>query len=83
MWGGPRNAISILQLFKILEKINKKKLKRSFKDKRKGDQKIFISNNNRLKKNFGWMPKINKEKGISLMHTWMLDNIDKLKNCIS
>ena len=81
--GGPSNAISILQLFKILEKINKKKLKRSFKDKRKGDQKIFISNNNRLKKNFGWKPKVDKEKGISLMHTWMHDNLDKLKNCIS
>jgi len=81
--GGPTNALSILQLFKILERINKKKLKRSFKVKRKGDQKIFISNNSRLKKIFGWKPRINKEKGISLMHKWMHNNLDKLKNCIS
>ncbi len=77
--GGPKNTLSIIELCKILEKINNKKLNVKHEKERKSDQKIFVSNNELLKKTFSWKPMTNKIKGIALLYEWMVSNIEDLK----
>jgi CDP-paratose 2-epimerase len=77
--GGRKNALSLIELCNFLEKINNRKVNIKYEKERKSDQKIFISNNSLLKKNFLWEPKIDKFKGIKLLHNWIISNIKDLK----
>ena len=63
--GGPRNSLSILELFEILEAKLDTKIKYSFGDERPSDQKIFISDNSLISKLTGWEPHTNYLDGIS------------------
>tara|TARA_B100000686_G_C16700061_1_gene922843 strand:+ start:118 stop:1143 length:1026 start_codon:yes stop_codon:yes gene_type:complete len=76
--GGNKNSLSIIELCKILKTINKKNLLVKFKKERKSDQKIFISNNTLLQKNFSWKPETNKLKGIKLLHKWISSNLEQI-----
>ena len=77
--GGIKNSISILELIDILQNYNNRKTKIDFKKERKADQKIFISNNNSLYKNFRWFPKTNKYQGIKKLYIWIKKNLDIFK----
>lgn len=77
--GGTKNTLSIIELCKILENMNNRKLNIRHEKERKSDQKIFVSNNELLKKTFSWEPTTNKFKGISLLYNWMVSNIEDLK----
>jgi len=72
--GGYNFSLSILELLDILEKILGKKIKVNFSKWRMGDQKVYISNNLRLKKNFGWKPLISPKVGIKKLMSWVYDN---------
>ena len=65
--GGIKNSLSIIELISILEKKLKRKIKYKFKSKRKSDQKIFISDNSKLKSLLNWYPNTDKNKGINLL----------------
>ena len=72
--GGYNFSLSILELLDILEKILGKKIKVNFSKWRMGDQKVYISNNLRLKKIFGWEPLISPKVGIKKLMSWVYDN---------
>jgi CDP-paratose 2-epimerase len=77
--GGFENAISILQLIKYLKNYLDLELPFDYSMERMGDQKIFVSNNELLKKEFGWIPKTNIENGLSQMINWMRENVDTIR----
>jgi len=83
--GGPKFAISILELFEILEKLegkkgsNGRKFKYSYDDWRPGDQKVYISGVGRAKKDFGWSPKISPKKGVKMLYEWINANKKLIK----
>lgn len=77
--GGMKNSLSILELCKYINVLNGNQIKYTFKKKRKGDQKIFISNNTLLQKKLNWRPKIDKFSGIKSLHRWMLSNMKNIK----
>ena len=77
--GGIKNSISILELIDTLQKYNRRKAKISFKKERKADQKIFVSNNKSLYKNFRWLPKTSKQQGIRKLYIWIKENLDIFK----
>ncbi len=77
--GGTKNSISIIELIEILEKKLKRKVNYSYKNERKSDQKIFISDNSKLKKYIGWVPKTNKEIGIENLYNWININLENFK----
>ncbi|MCH7622913.1 MAG: insulinase family protein, partial [Nitrospinae bacterium] len=52
--------------------INEVKIK--FQEARPGDQKVFISNIEKAKKDFGWEPKTNINTGIGKLCQWVEDN---------
>ena len=70
--GGRGNSISILELLEFLEKdLAIKPSEVSFGPWRLADQKLYISNTQRAKREFGWEPKVSKEEGIKRLYEWM------------
>jgi len=74
--GGPNFSLSIYwELADLLEKISGKKYKDvSFSNWRPGDQKIYISDISKAKKDFGWSPKISPKEGVKKLYTWISQN---------
>ena len=73
--GGRENTISVWYEFgPILEKLFKRKIDVKFSDWRPGDQKVFISDVAKAKKDFGWEPKVSAEQGIKLLFDWIQEN---------
>jgi CDP-paratose 2-epimerase len=73
--GGIKNAYSLLQVIDMLKNNFGYKIKISFDKTRLGDQKYFISKNEKLKKILGWKPKINFLDGIKIMINWQKNNL--------
>ncbi len=71
--GGTRkNSISILELLEFLkEKINISSSSLKVDKWRLADQKVYITNASKAKKDFGWEPLISKEEGIRKLYEWM------------
>jgi len=73
--GGIKNTISVwVELEPILEKIFNKKIIVGSANERPGDQKIFVSDIRKAKKEFGWVPKTSVNEGIRKMHLWLMQN---------
>ena len=72
--GGLDFSLSILELLEILEKTLQIKIKVNFSKWRMGDQKLYISNNAKLKKTFGWEPTIHPKIGVKNLINWVKDN---------
>ena len=71
--GGVNFSISLIELINFLkrEKIFVKYSRTNWRD---GDQKIFISDNSKVKNDFDWSPKINPKKGIKILIDWVIQN---------
>jgi CDP-paratose 2-epimerase len=72
--GGATFSLSILELFEILEKLSQKKFKYSFGSWRPGDQKVYISDITRIKKELDWQPKISPIEGVENLYNWISKN---------
>jgi CDP-paratose 2-epimerase len=68
--GGLKNSISLLELIKLLEMKMKTKVDYKFADWREGDQKIYISDNTKLKNELGWVPKTDISSGLDGLIEW-------------
>lgn len=73
--GGIKNTYSLLQVIDILKDNFGYKVKISFDKARLGDQKYFVSKNEKIKKTLGWKPKINFLDGIKNMISWQKNNL--------
>jgi CDP-paratose 2-epimerase len=73
--GGYKNTTSLIEFIQFLEKYLNIKIKINFSKKRAGDQKIFISNNSKAKKDLNWEPKVDHKKGVSILIEWLSKNI--------
>jgi len=70
--GGRENSISILELLEFLEKdLGIKPSEVNFGPWRLADQKVYISNTRKAKREFGWEPKVSREEGIKRLYEWM------------
>ena len=72
--GGPEFSLSIWELFEILEELAGKKFNYSFGPWRQGDQKIYISDIDSAKRDFGWQPTISPQKGLEKLYYWVYQN---------
>jgi len=72
--GGPRNTLSLLELLSLLEQINGSKTDYSFSDWRPGDQRVYVSDVRRARRELGWVPKTSPEDGLKHMLAWMAAN---------
>jgi CDP-paratose 2-epimerase len=80
--GGSANSVSILELIDILnKKMNKKNKFKKF-EWRQGDQKIYISDISKIKKEYNWYPKINLSTGLDKIIEWINKNEIIIKNTL-
>jgi len=69
--GGMENSFSLLELFGALE--NNLDIKMEYKELpwRESDQKVFVADISKAKKDFGWEPKVDKNEGLKRMYEWV------------
>jgi len=72
--GGPKNKISLLDLVAYLEKLSGKKLTLNFADRRLGDQRVFVCDVKKAKRDFGWKPSVGVEEGVYRLFKWISAN---------
>jgi CDP-paratose 2-epimerase len=69
--GGKENAVSILAAIGLIEGQLNKKINLKFEKVRSGDQKIFISDNTKLKKVLGFRVKTDYSQGLAKLIKWL------------
>ena len=70
--GGPENAISVWQEFgPLLEKYLQRRIPIDFSDWRPGDQKIYVSDIRKAKRELNWQPAVKVEHGIQQLVEWV------------
>lgn len=68
--GGIKNAHSLLEVTDFLTTYLNTKVKISFKPTRLGDQKYFVSKNEKVKKYLNWYPRTDFKTGIKNLIAW-------------
>ncbi len=72
--GGPENTASLLEFLDKIGKITGKKIDISYDDWRPSDQKVYISNIDKLKKILNWEPEVTVDEGVEKIVNWVLKN---------
>lgn len=80
--GGPNNQLSLLELICYLEELLGKKITYQFAEWRAGDQKIFVADISKAKKDFAWEPKITYTDGIKGLVEWIEENKDTIASFV-
>ena len=78
--GGTANTFSLLELIAFLEEKLGMKIKLGFSGWRPGDQKVFVSDNGKIKKELGWKPGVQREEGVKRLAGWIKKNIEAVKS---
>jgi CDP-paratose 2-epimerase len=76
--GGSASTLSILELFKIMAEETGKSPAFDFGPWRPGDQKIFVSDNQKVEAAFGWKANIGPREGVAQLIQWVRENRDSL-----
>lgn len=73
--GGAGQTISVWrEFYPILKNLTHRDTKVTYVDWRPGDQKIYVSDTRKARKELDWKPKISVEEGIEKLYTWVKDN---------
>ncbi len=74
--GGPENKMSLLQLLDKLERMLGRRIPISFSDWRPGDQKVFIADVRKARRELDWEPRTSPEEGVKKLLEWVTENRD-------
>jgi CDP-paratose 2-epimerase len=69
--GGSSNALSLLELLRLIDELEEIEPIVTFADERAGDQRWYVSDTTRLREATGWRPTIGAEEGVALLHEWL------------
>lgn len=72
--GGARNAVSLLEVFELLEALLEHPIERRYAPWRPGDQRVYVSDIERIGRELEWRPRVTKEEGVRRLVTWMKEN---------
>jgi CDP-paratose 2-epimerase len=70
--GGPRNAISLVELVDEIERRTRSRPRLSHADWRLADQRYYVSDTTALGRMTGWAPKTSATEGIGRLLDWLL-----------
>lgn len=73
--GGPENVISLLDLLDYLQTQENEPLAYSHSDWRPGDQRVYVSDIRRARRELHWTPRIGWQQGLKLLHEWVAANL--------
>lgn len=74
MGGGTENTMSLVELLEYLEELAGKRSQISYDDWRPSDQKVYISNISKARKELGWKPVVNSKEGVKRLAGWVNEN---------
>lgn len=69
--GGPKNAVSLLEVIGEIERLCGHPLPRTFGAWRPGDQKIYVSRIARAERDLGWAPRVGWREGLAQLYSWV------------
>jgi len=72
--GGPQNTLSLLELLELLEVALGKAIPRQWADWRAGDQRVFVCDISKAKRELDWEPRVSKTLGVGRLIDWITDN---------
>lgn len=70
--GGFENSLSLLELFALLEKLIDVKLEYTKLPVRESDQRVFVSDIEKVKKLLRWQPQVSAHEGVKRMVEWVI-----------
>ncbi|MEP7273331.1 MAG: NAD-dependent epimerase/dehydratase family protein [Acidobacteriota bacterium] len=73
--GGPENVISLHDLLAHLERHEGQPIPYLHGDWRPGDQRIYVSDINRARRELHWTPKVDSSQGLNLLYAWVSANL--------
>ena len=72
--GGPENTTSLLELIDELERLTGRRLEYTHRERRVGDQPIYVTDNTKITRDTGWRPKIALRMTIQLLRKFWEEN---------
>jgi len=72
--GGVENATSILDIIELIEKTTGKKLHYEMEQARAGDQRFYVTDFEKLRRDTGWHPRVNVRQTLESMYHWWKRN---------
>ncbi|HEX7118112.1 MAG TPA: GDP-mannose 4,6-dehydratase [Longimicrobiales bacterium] len=76
--GGAGNAVSLVELLELLERELGRPVERRHAPWRPGDQRIYISDIDKLRRELDWAPRVSKEEGVRRLIAWIQENATAL-----
>jgi len=73
--GGPGNAISLLELLEMLERLIGRQAKVTFGPWRPSDQRVYISDISEAQADLGWKPQVSPEDGVRQLVQWVKQHL--------
>lgn len=77
--GGPDNTMSLLEFIEAIENYTGIKMEYRFDEWRPSDQKVYISDIDKVSKSLNWEPKISPVKGVERLAEWVKENKELFK----
>jgi CDP-paratose 2-epimerase len=68
--GGPGNTVSLLELVREIEEITGRTLQYLLGPTRPGDQLIYVTDFNKLRRDTGWQPRMDLRQTLAEMYSW-------------
>ncbi len=69
--GGPRNAVSLLEVLEIIGELRGEAPELAMGDWRPGDQRYYVSDTRRFGRATGWAPAVAPREGLERLHAWL------------
>ena len=74
--GGSGNSISLIECINMISEILGRKIEYNLSDPRPGDQKIFVSDINKISQSLNWKPIYSIKKGVRNLINWTKTELD-------
>ncbi len=72
--GGPENTTSLLELVDLIANLTGRRLRYETAERRPGDQLVYVTDIDKLRRATGWAPRLNVEQTVQRIHDWWKHN---------
>ena len=72
--GGPRNALSVLEVLDLISALHGEEPRLSFAQTRIGDQRYYVSDTSGFEAETGWRPRVPADEGVARLYSWFGDS---------
>lgn len=81
--GGRERSLSLLELLAWLKSNLQLQITPDFTDWRPGDQKVYLSSIDKLKRDLNWQPEITVEEGLRSLSGWISENLAAINELLA